>query len=82
MSDPSDIIEAIDNAVDDWDVSPDAVRWTPEKAPEVTPRSERYLTGHRRDRALVALLVGAGRLPTARNVADLGAAYDALAADE
>lgn len=32
MSD--DIIETIDNALDDWTVSPDAVRWTPEKVPE------------------------------------------------
>ncbi len=41
MSD--DIVEAIDNALDDWDVSPDAVRWTPEKAPEVALRSGPHL---------------------------------------
>lgn len=33
----SDILETIDNALDDWDISCDAMRWIPEKAPEPSP---------------------------------------------
>lgn len=33
----SHIIEAIDNALTDWETSPDAMRWTTEPAPQFRP---------------------------------------------
>jgi hypothetical protein len=39
----SGVIEAIDNALHDWETSPDAMRWTPNAA-NVTPRMPPLLT--------------------------------------
>lgn len=33
----SDILDLIDNAIDGWEVSKDAMRWTPEKPDDVDP---------------------------------------------
>jgi len=36
-----DILAAIDHAIEDFEVGPDAMRWTPEEVPEREPRYDR-----------------------------------------
>lgn len=70
----SDIIETIDEALSDWAVSPDAMRWTPDSAKvEPVPGIAPGLTGFRQ-----RWIVGVPP-PTVRITANVRAFQDAMA---